>query len=157
MKFYLDLDGVLVDFEKGFHVETGHRLGSHNVNDISMDDAKIISNDNPRFWHDLPWTSDGKLLWNFIKNHDVEILTARAKWHDTCVEGKYYWCAKNLGMRPDRVNVVDRSEKQRFARKKSLLIDDYVKNCREFVVAGGNAIIHYTTKSTIDRLGHYLD
>ena len=62
---------------------------------------------------------------------------------------------KNTGIsNRSKINLVRRKEKKLFARKgnPSILIDDYEKNVREFINAGGKGIHHTNTSKTIAQL-----
>ena len=45
-----------------------------------------------------------------------------------------------------------RSQKQLYAKKNTILIDDYAKNIREFNAKGGTGIRHKTASQTISEL-----
>ena len=87
-----------------------------------------IRNDK-RFWEDLPWMSDGKTLWNFIRPYKPDLLSAYTNRDSNCKPGKLKWASKNLGLGVNRVNLVMRSEKQGYAqtgyRSPAILIDDF--------------------------------
>ena len=54
-----------------------------------------------------------------------------------------------------RINLVRRKEKRNYATKggqKNILIDDYIKNVREFTQAGGIGIHHTSTSQTLSEL-----
>ena len=56
-----------------------------------------IRNDK-RFWEDLPWMSDGKTLWNFIRPYKPDLLSAYTNRDTNCKPGKLKWASKNLGL-----------------------------------------------------------
>ncbi len=73
---YCDLDGVLVDLERGVREKLNieqplGRLG------IMKGLAQIKKNgdDLVEFFGSLPWTADGERLWNFIKKYDATSQT----------------------------------------------------------------------------------
>ena len=47
-------------------------------------------------------------------------------------KGKKFWASRNLGISSNKINLVRRVQKQQFADKNSILIDDYPKNVNEF-------------------------
>lgn len=92
---YVDLDGVLVDFDAGVE-----RLCGAKPSELTTGKANLYSSINlePPFYEKLPWKKDGKQLWNEIKPLQPDILTG----HTTATEGparKYAWCQRELGVK----------------------------------------------------------
>ena len=105
-KIYCDMDGVLVDFEKGVIEKINSELSSDSPkkpkyankvikqlgrNYITRDDIKKYSpgkskaatnymyalvHDDEDFWSNLPWQPGGKRLWAYIRQYDPDILTS---------------------------------------------------------------------------------
>ena len=109
------MDGVLADFKKGAEKSTGVPIKQwmNLTKDAKWDP---IRNDK-RFWEDLPWMSDGKTLWNFIKPYKPDLLSAYTNRDPNCKSGKLKWASKNLGLSGNRINLVMRSEKQNYAQE----------------------------------------
>jgi 5'(3')-deoxyribonucleotidase len=152
---YCDLDGVLVDLERGVREKLNieqplGRLG------IMKGLAQIKKNgdDLVEFFGSLPWTADGERLWNFIKKYDATILTGGGNVNDI-MRGKDLWVAKNLNLSPDKV--IHETNKKLHAQKNTILIDDYETNVREFNNAGGIGIQHVNANNTINTLKNYLE
>jgi hypothetical protein len=107
----------------------------------------------------MPWTSDGRRLWNFIKKHQPHILSAYSIEDPNCIPGKRRWLKSNLGYTQNSmINIVRRREKKNFAmegRRPAILIDDYPKNISDFKAAGGIGIIHSNTQTTISQLKRF--
>ena len=151
-KIYCDMDGVLGDFVKGDEKQTGKSITKWAQGSKSEKWGQIKA--NPNFWRDLPWMSGGKQLWNFLKNKDVEILSAYVEdtYDKNCIPGKRFWATKNLGISSSKINLVRRVQKQQFADKNSILIDDYPKNVNDFRARGGQGIVHNGDTSRTLRL-----
>ena len=150
-RIYCDMDGVLCDFVLAAKMATGQNwLGLRSGQD--WDSIKKIKN----FWSTMPWTSDGRRLWNFIKKHQPHILSAYSIEDPNCIPGKRKWLKNNLGYTQNSmINIVRRREKKNFAmegRRPAILIDDYPKNISDFKAAGGIGIIHSNTQTTISQL-----
>ncbi len=62
---------------------------------------------------------------------------------------KRTWVKHHFNIPPDRVLTVKRRQKQLFASKGNILIDDYIKNCQEFNIAGGSTIHHKSIANTL--------
>ena len=153
-RIYCDMDGVLCDFVLAAKMATGQNwLGLRSGQD--WDSIKKIKN----FWSTMPWTSDGRRLWNFIKKHQPHILSAYSIEDPNCIPGKRRWLKSNLGYTQNSmINIVRRREKKNFAmeeRRSAILIDDYPKNISDFKAAGGIGIIHSNTQTTISQLKRF--
>ncbi len=146
------MDGVLCDFVKGAERQTGMSITKWAKGTKSEKWSKIKA--NPNFWRELPWLSGGKQLWNFLKDKDVEILSAYVEdtYDKNCIPGKKFWATRNLGVASNKINLVRRVQKQQFADKNSILIDDYPKNVNDFRARGGQGIVHNGDTSRTLRL-----
>ena len=63
-RIYCDLDGTLSDFAKQIENVTGGSIDKWAASPYDSKWSPVL--DTPRFWETLPWTSDGRRLWNFI-------------------------------------------------------------------------------------------
>jgi hypothetical protein len=91
-KVYCDLDGVLVDFEKGVH----KLLKTPSSELVKGTMWKHIARANA-FYEHLDWTQDGKRLWKGIRHLRPDILTGVPYPKSSRVE-KYNWCKRELGL-----------------------------------------------------------
>ena len=141
------MDGVLVDFNKGYKELTGEDLTGEHRNDTNFWDP--ITKAGYDFWFNLEWMPDGKQLWNYIKKHEPKILSAPSREEVSRV-AKHDWIEKEL---PD-THLILRSAKHKkdFATPTSILIDDRLDNIQGWRAAGGIGIHHINTKHTIDQL-----
>ena len=151
-RIYCDMDGVLCDFKKSAEKVTGKPISQWMYASKSEKWDKIKN--NKRFWYDLPWQPGGRELWAFISRYNPHILSAHVEeTHDpNCIPGKSHWARSNLGLGFNRINLVKRVQKQNFANKNSILIDDYRKNTDQFTARGGKGIVHTSTSITIREL-----
>lgn len=152
---YVDMDGVLVDFLKGAGQATSMNFKTHmDWEKVKQTEWETLSKMGSRFWARLPWMKDGKQLWNYVKDYEPRILSAfpQAKQNKQhAINGKKEWIKKNLsGVK--EVNLVKGQDKQKYARKNTILIDDSERNINQFNNAGGIGILHTDTKSTIAKL-----
>jgi len=153
-RIYCDMDGVLCDFVLAAKRATGQNwLGLRSGQD--WESIKRTKN----FWSTMPWTGDGRRLWNFIKKYQPHILSAYSIEDPNCIPGKRKWLKSNLGYTQNSmINIVRRREKRNFAmdeRRPAILIDDYPKNISDFKSAGGIGIIHSNTQTTISQLKRF--
>ena len=150
-RIYCDMDGVICDF-----VYAAKRATGQNWQGLrSGQDWESIKR-TKNFWSTMPWTRDGKQLWNFIKKYQPHILSAYSIEDPNCIPGKRKWLKSNLGYTQNfMINIVRRREKKNFAmnkRQPAILIDDYPKNVQQFKSAGGIGILHSNTQTTISQL-----
>lgn len=147
---YCDMDGVLTDFDKqlvSVGIEDGFAYEKENGSELFW---KKVETGGLKWWSEMPWTSDGKKLWNYIKDKNVKILSAPARSIPDSSKGKHIWVKTNLGS----VELILKRarEKQQFANKKSILIDDMEKNIKQWKQSGGIAIHHKSASDTIAKL-----
>lgn len=105
-KVYCDLDGVLVDFEKGVR----QLLKAPSSKLVKGTMWKHIARANA-FYEHLDWTNDGKRLWDGIRHLQPDILTGVPYPKSSRVE-KVNWCKRELGL--PKVNHVDMAAGCRF-------------------------------------------
>ncbi len=160
MIIYCDMDGVLVNFERGAEEALGHSFDSSILDAVNRRDREQILALKDRFWVNLPEMPEMRRLWNVIAKHQAHILSAEATWdREAGVQysriGKLMWLKKHLGIPLMRTHIVRRTEKKDYAQSESgpnLLIDDFPKNIQEFQRAGGAAIHHTSVSQTLDEL-----
>jgi len=164
---YCDLDGVLVDFDKGYYELTGQhttyadRHGSKYFWDLYQESLEKNDISAYRYWADLDWMPDGKKLWDYIKKHNPHILTAPAikdlpkekayniKYNPS-MQGKFNWTR-----RLDNVNKVKfkgTKQKHVLSGENKILIDDRADTIERWNNAGGIGIYHTSTENTIKQL-----
>ena len=151
-RIYCDMDGVLCDFKSAAEKTTGMPITKWSY--ASKTEKLQPIKDTPKFWHTMPWQAGGRSLWSFISKNKPHILSAYVEesFDPNCIPGKTKWLKTNVGVSTDRINLVKRVQKQNFANKNSILIDDYNKNVTDFKRRGGIGIYHTSTSNTIREL-----
>ena len=147
---YCDLDQVLVAFMKGAEAAIGGDFAS-----TDKDERWNKINQTKGFWANLDWMPGGKLLYQFIEKYDPYVLSAYSGRDPTSKNGKMKWLAKNTNWKKSRINLVMRSQKQKYATtngKPNVLIDDYMKNINEWETKGGIGVHHTNVSKTIGEL-----
>jgi len=147
---FCDMDQVLVDFIGGAEDAIGEPFATA---DKDQRWNKIANTKG--FWANLSWLSGGKRLWDFISEYDTEILSAYSNRDGTSRNGKLKWLSKNTKIKRSKINLVMRSDKQKYATtngKPNVLIDDYIKNITEWEAKGGIGIHHTNVSKTISEL-----
>ena len=162
MKLYLDMDGVIANFEKRY-------IELFNESPGSSRDRKQFSNNWTVFiegknFETLDWWPGGPKLITYIQNNfppeNVEILTSSRgnKYHDFVEKQKNVWIKTMNLSKKWKVNVVaGRKLKAEFATPDSILIDDTLDVIDAFNKAGGIGIHHKDVGNTIMLLNILLD
>ena len=150
-EIYCDLDEVLVDFLSGADAAVG---GSFIKYDRKERWNKI--NQTKGFWANLDWKPNAKRLHDFIIRYNPHILSAYSGRDPASRIGKMKWVKKITGFKRANVHLVKREQKQAYAKTKeekpNVLIDDYIKNIREWENKGGIGIHHTDVSKTISEL-----
>lgn len=165
MQLYLDMDGVLMDFE-GAIAAHGivpyadgllwlHRPRSEWPPEMVAADAAYVDVMNlPTFWPSIEPMSDAHVLWDFCKQFDPSILTAAPNKTDqreriTRQKRESIWRCFDPTMAADRIHVCLRSEKAALSHSNAVLVDDNPANCSEWIKEGGIAVLHRDAVSSI--------
>lgn len=164
-KLYLDMDGVLADFNRNlreFGVVDNETHFIHKPRDqwtapqVDLDRRVRGVMELEDFWPSIPPMPDAYELWDYCKQFNVHILTATpnvTEFRDRIAEQKRQWIQRTFGPFPaEQIHVCLRAEKAQLAGPTHLLVDDMPSNCKEWNAAGGNAILHSTAKNTIQHL-----
>jgi hypothetical protein len=150
-QIYCDMDGVLVDFNRGYKELTG--ITPEQANQQGKEKFwEPISKSGAKFWITLKWMSDGKQLWNYIEKYTPQLLSAPSREESSRI-GKRVWVKREL----PGVKLILRNaeQKQQFASPTSILIDDKKENIEQWENRGGISIFHTSTESTIKQLKKY--
>jgi len=158
-KIYLDMDGVLCDFEKKFTEYYGFlSLAKRDRKEWSRDWEDFIL--HKKGFEKLDWFPGGQELLNHVRNIKlpVEILSSAGgkKFQGEVTAQKIKWLRKH-GINY-RANIVSgRKEKAEYATPETVLIDDTEDVLRHFTQAGGHGILHKNVKDTIQKLDLLLN
>jgi len=150
-KIYVDMDGVLSDWEAQFkRYSGGIPIDTYDSLYGKKNRYKLVNKNSPGYYANMPWMKDGKLLYNFVASFpDVEILS-HAPDNKSKV-GKEKWLAdKDIKFKANLVP--NREDKAKFATPNSVLIDDREDVVNDFINAGGKAILHTNSIDTINKL-----
>lgn len=143
---YLDMDGVLCDFDKAYR-----QIDPKKDDRVRFRDAVMIY----RIFEDLEFMPDARELLNHVSIlHDVrvEILTSLGTFDTTrgmqAKMQKMHWLEKhNIPYKPNFVHT--KVEKAKYATPESILIDDSPGCITPFAAAGGHGILHTSAKESI--------
>ena len=148
-KIYCDMDGVIADFDLQFKNQTGMLPKDYEAKNGIEAFWKAIPEDTTKFWATIPWMSDGKQLWDYIKKYNPILLSAPSR-AETSKQGKREWVAREL---PGTKLILKGAKyKHEFAKPNHILIDDRKDNIERWVNAGGIGIYHTSAQNTIKQL-----
>ena len=149
-RLYCDMDQVLVAFLAGTKKITGQ-----DFRKMDRDSRwKAVSN-TPKFWENLDFMPGAKRLLQRIQKYDPYILSAFTDRDSSSKAGKFKWLQKNTKIPKSRTLVVKRAQKQAYAThngEASVLIDDYIKNIKEWENKGGIGVHHTDVSKTLNEL-----
>jgi hypothetical protein len=159
VRIYLDMDGVLCNFERRY-------FELYNELPGSMRDRKIFNKNWDHFvltkqFEQLDWWPGGKELVEYVNslpNVKVEILSSSGgeKYHDEVLQQKLVWLERN-GLNFEANIVSGRKKKSLYATPDSILIDDTHDVIQSFNNAGGIGIHHKEIGNTLMLLKHIVD
>jgi hypothetical protein len=154
MKIYLDMDGVLTDFEKRYDELFG----------VRPSEAQARTSHFWRFFEEFIATGqfktlekhkDADKLLHFVHTLGVpvEILSSSGgpKHHDCVVAQKEAWL-RNNGITYKANIVPGGSKKAELAHPWHILVDDTLHVIEKYRAAGGTAVHHYDINVTLNEL-----
>jgi 5'(3')-deoxyribonucleotidase len=151
MTLYLDLDGVLADFDKA----AGAAMGTDNIYkyEFVWGTGKFWDkiNENPEFFRDLqPMTDCWDLLEPVLHLNPVILTAIPSSNGERVAKQKREWVEDYLG--EFQVITCATKDKPNFCQPGDILIDDRAVNRDAWVAKGGTYIIHTTAARSIGAL-----
>ena len=146
VRLYLDLDGVLADFDAAFPSVFGmdHRS-------MADDDMWAKINAHPSFFRDLPLCPGAYDAFWELADYEPIILTACPRTNYQHVAGqKRAWVREHFGPHVTVLPVMGGHNKPLFMHSEGdILVDDFRKNCDAWEKAGGVALHHRSWPESI--------
>ena len=150
-ELYCDMDQVLCNFLKAADKAVS---GSFATYDKKTRWDYIVKEKG--FWENLEWMPGSKKLWQFIAKYNPHILSAWPYTDPSSKRGKMKWLDKYTNVSRGKIHLVQREQKKSFAKTKdekpNVLVDDYIKNIKEWESAGGIGIRHTSISKTLGEL-----
>ena len=158
-KIYFDMDGVLADFDRGVKEICHQEPADQSVRDPERDNILWKAVKEAGHFYDMLEPLPGGIemfmsMWEKYGER-CEILSGIPKPRRgvvTAEEDKRSWAKRYL---PEglKVNIVQREEKKDYVKGPGyILIDDYAKNIKEWVAAGGIGIHHVSAEKTMKEI-----
>lgn|SRR5690554_4312859 len=144
-RLFLDLDGVLADFDRGVEAITGKR-----PDQLSTGRMWRAVAGHADFFGTLEMMADAQLLWDFCAPYDPTILTGlpRGDWAEA---QKRRWVARMLGREVEVITCWSK-DKPRWSGPGHVLIDDRQRLKKPWEARGGVFIFHRDAVQSIEQL-----
>ena len=155
---YLDMDGVVANFDKRFEDLSGMIPQSY-VNKYGLDKFWDLIDEKHKvaFWRGIELMPGANKLVNFVSQYPYEMLTAPSVKKQSII-GKSLWVKDKVGtLYPSQPKVTYRPAKLKHTVKPNLtkydiLIDDKKSTIDRWNNAGGTAIFYINANQVIDEL-----
>lgn len=163
-KLYIDMDGVLADFDKGVRQMCHCEVASQDkrfpkVNDAMWEAIRGV----PRFYEQLEVLPGAKEMLRDIYaifGNRCEILSGIPRPHrmvEGAAEGKIRWMRQHFE-EDIKINIVYREDKKDFVTGKDcVLIDDLDINIAAWEASGGTGILHLNPEETLISIQQLLN
>ena len=152
-KIYLDMDGVLVDFDQQFKDLTGMMPREFEAKHGSTGFWEAIDKAGVGFWRGMSWMPGGEALYNRASQFDHELLSSPSRSELSKI-GKRLWRRDKT---PNTKLTLSRSYlKKNYAAPNHILIDDREDNIQQWRDAGGIGILYKSAEQVnaeLDKLG----
>jgi len=155
---YLDMDGVVADFDTRFNDLSGMMPQDYvNKNGIKAFWDLIDEKHKVAFWRGIELMPDAQKLVKYVEQHPFEMLTAPSIKKQSII-GKGLWIKDKIGtLYSTKPKVTYRSAKQKHTVKPNLtkfdiLIDDKGSTIDRWDAAGGTAILYQNANQVINDL-----
>lgn len=150
MKLFVDLDGVLADFDTGYEQVFGYRPDKVK-DDVDWQAVRR----HQGFYENLPPMPDLDALWASVAPLNPTVLTGVPKSVEEAPENKKAWVRKNLGSDVPVICCLSK-EKSLHCVGDSILIDDWDKYRHLWLAKGGIWILHQSAEQSISELNQHI-
>ena len=152
-RIFLDMDGVLVDFDQQFKDLTGMMPREFESKYTTEEFWAAIDKAGVGFWRGMDWMPGGEALYNRAAQYDHFLLSSPSRSEISKI-GKRLWRRDNT---PNTKLYLARSyNKRKFAAPNHILIDDRADNIQQWKDAGGIGILYKSADQVnkeLDKLG----
>jgi hypothetical protein len=138
-KIFLDMDGVLVDFDEQFKELTGQYPKDYEATHTIEEFWDEIDSAGVGFWRGMKWMPGGEALYNRTSQFDHVLLSSPSRSEVSKI-GKHLWRRDKT---PNTKLILSRSHlKKNYAAPNHILIDDRESNIKQWRDAGGIGILY---------------
>lgn len=152
MRLFLDMDGVLVDFDSGYHKHFGVRPDK-DADDVDWAKVRAVAG----FYLNLEPMADALALWNGVADLGLvpTILTGIPKSITAAADEKRLWVRRWLGAHVEVITCRSK-DKATHAKPGDVLVDDWTKHKHVWEAMGGIWITHTSAEASLDQLKRLL-
>lgn len=151
-QLFVDMDGVLADFDKGYEIAFGRRPSKTDDN-VDWDMVR----EHKGFYRHLPPMPDFQELWSFISQFSPIVLTGVPSSVPEAAVDKRGWLTHYTSISQPMI-ACKSAEKSLFMRNSGdVIIDDWEKYKHVWLRRGGRWITHVSAKQSIEELRELLD
>lgn len=145
MTIFIDLDGVIADFDGGYARLTG-AVADKRVDNVDWN----LVNAADRFFYRLKPLEDLK-LWHYLKEKNPVVLSGAPRTVPHAMHDKHCWGTDWLGNHVPLITCQSKN-KSLYCSPGDLLIDDWTKYQHLWINRGGVWITHTSADDTIRQL-----
>lgn len=150
LQIFVDMDGVLADFDTGYKEIFKEKVSTKLDN---VDWKKIRNTLN--FYASLPPMPDFDELWSNLEKHNPIILTGVPSDVPEAIHNKRAWVDKNIGKHAKMIACKSK-DKCLHGKPGDILIDDWIKYKELWINMGGHWITHKNAENSLELLDEYL-
>jgi len=171
VRIFCDLDGVLVDFDRGF-IELPENSDNLSPGEYEEKNGKnsiwpLIDKHGDEYWSELYWKGDGRELWDYLEEYKPSIISSPSR-NLASIRGKVKWVKLNLRINEEPITKLEdytgsnrlilMQQKHLFVKSANdILIDDTQSKIDKWTEAGGTGILHNDATDTIKVLEEILE
>jgi hypothetical protein len=156
MTIFLDMDGVLADFDRSAEAILGMPATQFEQRHGTPAFWATLRRRAPNLYAELPLMADARDLWDGVRaltGQEPVILTGVPRWGDAA-DQKRRWAAEHF---PGAVVITGfAANKSEHARPGDVLIDDRPRYRDRWEARGGVFIVHRTAAESLDELRRVL-
>ena len=152
-KIYLDMDGVITDFDQQFKELTGLDPRTFEAKHGTDMFWQEIDRAGVGFWRGMKWMDGGEALYNRVSQFDHELLSSPSRG-DSSKIGKRLWRRDKTPS--TKLTLAYSAKKKNYAAPNHILIDDRADNINQWKAAGGIGILYTSfdqASKELDKLG----
>ncbi len=155
---FIDLDGVIVDFDKFCEQHIGIRPKDTDADKATKREfwkrVKTWVNDGNAFFSAMEPLPDASVLLAYIKKYNPIVLSATGSATKNAAGEKRDWVKTHIGGAAAKraILVMSAADKAQYATPTHILIDDRSAAIDPWIAAGGIGILHTSAATTIKKL-----
>lgn len=146
MRLFVDMDGVLADFDRHHEAVFGVRA-DERLDNVDWAAVRAVED----FYLRMPPMPDMTVLWFRIERYGPIVLTGVPEAVEEAAANKRAWVRRHLGEHVE-VRCCRSRDKCRHAAPGDVLIDDWEKYRHLWIARGGIWITHRSAEETVAAL-----